>query len=341
MTPIFPQSKFLLAATAANVGKSVGITCSISTQPSFFKSFAKNENLADIAAKQHAQTVVADTLGLAIAIALTGACGANAAMRRLLPFVAFPPLAAIDIFAIHREMKAVELKTLNRERAELAARCFVESARVPSPRQMTGLDTVFGDSFARGAAGGRAGRMRLRIVPLNRMNFDECEGDEVAGAFGVAGGDGEAEDGGPAGAAYLLQYQGAADASSGLARALAHPALARARAMSAGPGARDGWIALAMADGATEVDILQGILHAEYFRRMCESDECLRRGPGAAARRRRRELVRASRTEARASRDAFVDSLRGQGYQIRPFLLSAGERSRWRVRVCARGGGER
>lgn len=47
---MFPQH-FLLLAGLANVGKSIGLTTHISTQPAFGKSFARGENMADITAK--------------------------------------------------------------------------------------------------------------------------------------------------------------------------------------------------------------------------------------------------------------------------------------------------
>ncbi len=50
LTPLAPRY-FLPLASLANVGKSVGLITHIATQPSFQKSFARHENLADIAAK--------------------------------------------------------------------------------------------------------------------------------------------------------------------------------------------------------------------------------------------------------------------------------------------------
>ena len=329
LTPMFPHSQFLLAATAANVGKSVGITCSISTQPSFFKSFATNENLADIAAKQHAQTVVADTLGLAIAIAMSGACGANAAARRLLPMVAFPPLAAIDLFAIHREMRAVELKTLNRNRAEIAAKTFVDSRQVPTPRQMTELEGVFGDertkrarehlavmdsaamspasssssSREHGRGGVHKPMLRLRIMPLGKMDLTDCEWDELASDL--------TND-----AKYVLRYQPPRDWSFGGKT----PLLAHAVDRATKPV---GSLGLAMSDAASPEDILAGILHAEHFRRLT--------GDGVDVTTVANEAMRDARTRANDSLDEFVSSLRANGYQLAPFLLSGGERSHYHI----------
>lgn len=50
LTPLAPRY-FLLLASIANVGKSVGLATHISTQPSFVKNFARQDNLADLTAK--------------------------------------------------------------------------------------------------------------------------------------------------------------------------------------------------------------------------------------------------------------------------------------------------
>lgn len=50
LTPMAPQY-FLLLASIANVGKSVGLATHISTQPSFVKNFARQDNLSDLTAK--------------------------------------------------------------------------------------------------------------------------------------------------------------------------------------------------------------------------------------------------------------------------------------------------
>lgn len=63
-----------------------------------------------------AQTVVADNIGLAIAVGLSSACGQNEKMRSLIPLVTFPVIAAMDLFAIRQELKSVHLRTLNKVR---------------------------------------------------------------------------------------------------------------------------------------------------------------------------------------------------------------------------------
>lgn len=56
LTPLMPRY-FLPLASVANVGKSVGLTTYIATQPVFLNSFIRCENLADINAKTQVRFV--------------------------------------------------------------------------------------------------------------------------------------------------------------------------------------------------------------------------------------------------------------------------------------------
>ncbi|GAB4813666.1 hypothetical protein N2152v2_000712 [Parachlorella kessleri] len=115
ITPLFPQH-FLVLASLANVGKSVGLTTHIATQPAFHRSFARGENLADISAKAQAQQMVMDNLGLATAVALTHCCS-----KAKLP----------------AELRSIHLRTLNKERAEIIAEHWLRMGEVPSPLQVS------------------------------------------------------------------------------------------------------------------------------------------------------------------------------------------------------------
>ena len=204
-TPAFPR-RFLALAAAANVGKAIGLTTYISTQPSFGASFARGANLADVTAKAQAQQMVVDTAGLALCVGVLGRVGARAAAAGAragaassagsssaaaaaaatcaAPAVAggeaaaaaaaaaksasaafrrsfgggVPPallalLAAGDLFFISRELKSVHLRTLNRERAELAAEAWLVGRKATR--------SAGGDGEERSEGGGRRGPFGL------------------------------------------------------------------------------------------------------------------------------------------------------------------------------------
>ncbi|KDD72631.1 DUF647 hypothetical protein, partial [Helicosporidium sp. ATCC 50920] len=117
-TPLFPRL-FLPLAALANVGKNVGLATYVATQPAFHQSLARRGNLADISAKSQAQQMVWDSLGLALAVAAGALCRRSEQALRLLPLLAFPVLCAGDLCSIAGEMRSVQLRTLNRERADI------------------------------------------------------------------------------------------------------------------------------------------------------------------------------------------------------------------------------
>ncbi|GAQ91071.1 DUF647 domain containing protein [Klebsormidium nitens] len=161
VTPLFPQY-FLPIATLANVGKSIGLTTYVSTSPSIHKSFALGENLADISAKGQAQTVVADNIGLAIAVGLSSACGQNEKMRSLIPLVTFPVIAAMDLFAIRQELKSVHLRTLNKERTEIIVDHWLRTGSVPDQKQVSDAENLLLPTPIHNGA------LPLRILPLRK-----------------------------------------------------------------------------------------------------------------------------------------------------------------------------
>ena len=83
-----------------------------------------------------AQQMIADNSGLALAVSLTFACRHDPRARRLLPLLAFPLLAAGDLCSIYRELKAIHLHNLNKQRSEILADVWLGTGRIPSPAEV-------------------------------------------------------------------------------------------------------------------------------------------------------------------------------------------------------------
>ena len=79
--------------------------------------------------------------------------------RIVVPLCLFPVLSICDLFCIHNELKSVQLRTMNRERAEMVIDGWMAEGHMPTAAQV---------------GRGRAGRGR-RQHPL------ECRG----GAYGI------------------------------------------------------------------------------------------------------------------------------------------------------------
>lgn len=89
-----------------------------------------------------AQHMVMDTLALAVSASANYFLRHKEAQRMMLPLVAFPICGLMDLFCIYHELKAVQLRSLNRERAEMVAQHWLEQGKVrarpgPSPTAAT------------------------------------------------------------------------------------------------------------------------------------------------------------------------------------------------------------
>mmetsp|Transcript_24956 Transcript_24956/g.69595 ORF Transcript_24956/g.69595 Transcript_24956/m.69595 type:complete len:543 (-) Transcript_24956:36-1664(-) len=135
LTPFFPQH-FLAMATVAMVGKSIGYTTHVATQPAFNKSMSRGEHMAEISAKTQAQQTVMENVGLALVVLIRMAIKDKPRLNTALPLLLFPLLAAGDVYSISRELKSVELKTINTQRGELIAEHWVKERSIPTQGQV-------------------------------------------------------------------------------------------------------------------------------------------------------------------------------------------------------------
>jgi hypothetical protein len=173
LTPRYP-SHFLLLTAVSNVGRAVGLTTFVSTQPAFQQALCAGGNMADLASKtqvwcgcaervcmstcaerpqaaaplrdacflhparappnhptpQQAQHMVMDTLALAVSASANYVLRHKEAQRMLLPLIAFPICGLLDLFCIYHELKSVQLRSLNRERAEMVAQHWLQHGKV-------------------------------------------------------------------------------------------------------------------------------------------------------------------------------------------------------------------
>lgn len=74
--------------------------------------------------------MVMDTLALAVSATANHVLRHREPQRMMLPLIAFPICGLMDLFCIYHELKAVQLRTLNRERAEMIAERWISDGEV-------------------------------------------------------------------------------------------------------------------------------------------------------------------------------------------------------------------
>lgn len=127
VTPAVPHL-FLPLACLANMAKGASTVAAASTRSAIYRSFMRRENLGDITAKQETVGVAGDLLGTAMGILLSRLTAHSKRMAT----VAFVSLSFAHLFSVYREVKGIQLGTLNRQRAHRMIQMYLDSSRVPS-----------------------------------------------------------------------------------------------------------------------------------------------------------------------------------------------------------------
>ncbi|KAL4524454.1 hypothetical protein Ndes2526B_g00459 [Nannochloris sp. 'desiccata'] len=123
-TALAPQL-FLPLACTANLAKNLAAVAASSTRAPIYKTFALQNNLADVTAKGESVANLADVLGTI--------CGIMLAKANLPVIPTFAILSCGYLLASRREVDSVELPYLNRARLSYATRRFLNVGFVPAP----------------------------------------------------------------------------------------------------------------------------------------------------------------------------------------------------------------
>jgi len=311
-------------ATVANIGKSVGITTANVVRAPIQITFILEENLAEVAAKTSAQQVLADNIGLALAVGAAKAVSKVATVRpeirRALPVFAFGPLAALDLICIYKELKAVQLRTINKERAEIIAEAFVKEREIPSRAHVADAERLFIPA-----------RLDKSNLPLSVTSIGEAcpTPKSLINALSSKKGRGAARP-------YILAYEPGASKKRVIlnGRRISAPKQRANGRQKNGRKFRFPWhrkrtglkgsALLALSDKASSKDVLCAILQVAHMR-------SLPYRPDLTADEAYVWALQESETLARRDIDGFTADLSKQGWNHERILLSSAERAPYSV----------
>ncbi len=292
ITPFFPKH-FLAIATVANVGKSIGITTGNVVRPPIQKTFVLEENLGEIAAKTSAQQVLADNIGLALGVSVMKfqTKFVPLALQRAVPLALFPILASIDLVSIHKQLKSVQLRTVNKERAEIIAEAFVRETSVASQLEVAEKERLLFPARLDASA------LPLRVTSLGIA----CSTlDSLASAF--------KDD---VHRPYVLSYEPYVQKKGNILSIIfmrdRKPLKYKGRAL------------LALSNRATSKDVLQGILQVAHIRNLPFRKDLNEKEAYDWA-------VSESSRRAKADVNKFYNQIMSNGWQANMILLSSNER---------------
>jgi glutamate N-acetyltransferase/amino-acid N-acetyltransferase len=248
--------------------------------------------------------MVMDTAALAVSAGATYATrNVSEALRLRLPLLVFPFLAAADVFSIHRELKAIQLRSLNRVRAEMVAERWLDAGGAggggpPSMLEVSRAETLLGPPNIAG------GFLPLAFEPVEALAGDPRELGRLLASH--------------EGCAYLLALR-----PGHPRRLLGVLPLPGGGGGGGGPPPR---LSVALSDDAGTLDILTAVLQASLLRRALRGLPHARLAAGDPA---VEAALRDSRAAARRQAPGLVAEMAAKGWQTGPFLLSTSEKARY------------
>eukprot|EP00188_Purpureofilum_apyrenoidigerum_P004976 Plantae.Rhodophyta-Purpureofilum_apyrenoidigerum.ctg6058.p1 GENE.Plantae.Rhodophyta-Purpureofilum_apyrenoidigerum.ctg6058~~Plantae.Rhodophyta-Purpureofilum_apyrenoidigerum.ctg6058.p1 ORF type:complete len:478 (+),score=56.99 Plantae.Rhodophyta-Purpureofilum_apyrenoidigerum.ctg6058:92-1525(+) len=137
VSPVFP-GLFLPIASLANLAKGASTIAAASTRGAIYRSFMRRENLGDITAKQETVGVAGDLAGTALGIALSRLTSSSLLYSSL----AFTGVSILHLFSAYREVRSLQLNTLNRQRSHMLIKEYLLSNEAPSVYQVNRKERV-------------------------------------------------------------------------------------------------------------------------------------------------------------------------------------------------------
>eukprot|EP01033_Poteriospumella_lacustris_P011229 gene11229-7984_t len=124
-TAFFPQF-FLPIAAVANMGKNISFLASSASRAAIHRSFAREENLADITAKTGSQNILSSLAGTSLGVAISTYCGNDL----LLTCTFFSVLSSTSLVFTYLALRYATITALTQDRLDYLLRDFFSGSNV-------------------------------------------------------------------------------------------------------------------------------------------------------------------------------------------------------------------
>lgn len=124
-TAFFPQY-FLPIAAVANMGKNISFLASSASRAAIHRSFAREENLADITAKTGSQNILSSLAGTSLGVAISTYCGNDL----LLTCTFFSVLSSTSLVFTYLALRYATITALTQDRLDYVLRDFFSGNNV-------------------------------------------------------------------------------------------------------------------------------------------------------------------------------------------------------------------
>ncbi|KAH8677653.1 vitamin B6 photo-protection and homoeostasis-domain-containing protein [Xylariales sp. PMI_506] len=137
LTPVLPPAPKILTLCAAGILRSLCGVAAGAAKASLSAHFAKNGNLAELNAKDGSQETVISLLGM-----LAGSLFVHFVEGRTAVWVWMFVLIGIHLWTNYQAVRAVQMRSLNRQRAEIVASAYQRSGHVLHPYQVSSKERI-------------------------------------------------------------------------------------------------------------------------------------------------------------------------------------------------------
>ncbi|KAI1873733.1 uncharacterized protein JN550_003002 [Neoarthrinium moseri] len=137
LTPSLPQGPKILALCAAGVLRSLCGVAAGAAKASLSAHFAKNGNLAELNAKDGSQETVISLMGM-----LVGSLVVHVVEGRTAVWIWMFGLLGIHLWTNYQAVRAVQMRTLNRQRAGIIVEEYRRSGRVLYPAEVAKKERI-------------------------------------------------------------------------------------------------------------------------------------------------------------------------------------------------------
>ena len=136
LTPLVPQY-FLPIAALANVGKNISFLSASASRAAIHKTFAIQENLADITAKTGSQNILSSMLGTSLGISAATAIATYLDGSIYATASVFACLSSTSLLLAYRSLQSVTLTTVSVHKLEIIFEHFLQQQQtILSPAEM-------------------------------------------------------------------------------------------------------------------------------------------------------------------------------------------------------------
>ncbi|KAF2692241.1 DUF647-domain-containing protein [Lentithecium fluviatile CBS 122367] len=160
LSPAFPKTARVLVLSISSVLRSLCGVCAGSAKASLSAHFAKRGNLGELNAKDSSQETVISLLGM-----LAGSVVVSWISSPIATWATLTALLSIHLATNYAAVKAVSMRCLNRQRANIVLSNILQSGRVLSPTEVSKKERVFErDGVLRWADGAVIGHCKIGVT---------------------------------------------------------------------------------------------------------------------------------------------------------------------------------